>query len=257
MTPYRALWKPAWAVPAAFAWAGLFVWSPLYDGVDGGVLETGLAGMVLRAANAASYWVVARWAFRTRAVPVMLPLASTAFTTCLLHRAYWMVRLGGWRALYPSSTLTFGPLEAAISASILAALVARTSRGPSEETADRTTVVAAAWAAVYFNSSMCGLEDGFVIPTLVPLVALFVAIWRIKARRRWVTEVANGRHPDWRLVERNDMRTDGLPNLLQPSKRAAGSTQVLMRLQSPATNYREATSPEPVALVCMAGKKAR
>lgn len=188
---YRPLVSPRTAASLAFAWGAFFVWTPLYEGLDGGVLEEGVTGVALRGASAIVHALVARYALRLRSRgAAALLLMVTAFTIAAAHRGYWMVRLAGPVALSAVGTLCFGPLLAAVCAAFLAPIGQRVARDSSDEGTDRALIAAAMWALLYINASTCRLLDGFVVPTLVPLAAIFAGYARIQWRRQWLAEVA-------------------------------------------------------------------
>jgi hypothetical protein len=246
--PYRAIARPATAASLAFGWTAFFVWSPLYEGLDGGVLETGATGLALRGAKAGLYALVARQAFRHAPRNAIAGVfALTALVAGAVHRGFWMVHLGGWRTLRACGTLLVGPASAAIAGAVLALIVLQFSREASEEGADSALAAAAMWAAFYLNASMCGLCDGFVVPTLVPVVVVFVALARVEWRRQWLADVADGRKPGWRFMDAADV--SGLPCLLSRPGRLRLGSRVVAREFEATLPHREAMRVEPVAVV--------
>lgn len=247
--PFSAIVTPKTAGTLAFAWGSLFVWTPFYDGVDGGVLEDGVAGVALRASSAALHALVARYAFQGRSSGVAAArLAAGAFAIGAVHRAYWMVRLGGMEALGRVGTLFYGPGWAAVFAAVLGFLVVPPNREGSQESGDRALVAAAIWVAFYLNSSMCGLLDGFLLPTFVPLAAVLAARARIQRRRAWLADVVNGRCPGWRVID-TPTATQGLPRLIPLGPGGVTPVRLLARESPSTTPHRDLPHLEPVALV--------
>ena len=191
-------------------------------------------------------YIVGRFTFSARSMWAATILLGLAFAVNLIAMAptpLWARH----SVLSLAATIVLNVLIGVAYAVLLVGPLWTCIKSGSHEDVDRALVYSAPWIAlpVAFYSASSVVFSLSVDLLLLPVALAFVAVVRIRARRRWLAEVSAGKHPRWRLLERQSTPIEALPAIV----RGSGDTRecVLAFVHEADTPFRDGQQLEAVA----------
>ena len=168
-----------------------------------------------------------------------------------------LVATRGWPG--PFMALGYGltsPLWLAFAA-LLVYPIWKYSDAGSQEDADRAQVAAAGWVALPTVTVLVATRavpwpsGTMLLPATLdiglPLVVATFAVARIWSRRHWLTSVASGKHPRWRIID-EPAAAVALPALVRATASGA-DRKVLVRVHAAEQPFRDVERLEAVGIV--------
>jgi hypothetical protein len=205
--PFRPPFSAATVGVVAVAWGpatSLFV-----RAVDPGDWRS----LLLHAPWPIAYWIVGRSVFSASSIWTATLRLGVALAVTMTILAPLTPAWAGRSITTIAGTALATVLIAHTYALLLVGPLWKCVRSGSHEDVDRAQVYAAPWVAL--PAALHPTADLSTVLLLLPLAPALGAMFRIRARRRWLADVRAGKDPRWRLLEGQLAPT--LPAILRAS----------------------------------------